>query len=56
VKSIGTGRLLKKVPGIAGHCAPDRTATAATRRSVQQVLAATAATVSPPSDWPATAI
>ena len=29
---------------------------AATRRSVQQVFAATAATVSPPSDWPVTAI
>jgi hypothetical protein len=40
---------------MGGHSAPDSTATARSRRSWQQALAPSAATVSPPSDWPAAA-
>ncbi len=53
MNSIGGARPGKYRPGIGGHSAPDSTATALSRRSVQQVLAARAATVLPPSDWPA---
>jgi len=43
VNSIGGAPPGKYRPGIGGHSAPDSTATALSRRSVQQVLAARAA-------------
>ena len=54
--SIGGAARVKYCPGIGGHSAPESTAAAFTLLSVQQVLATRAATVSPPSDWPAAAI
>ena len=48
--------MAKYRPGIGGHSAPDSTAAALILVSVQQVLATRAATVLPPSDWPAAAI
>src|SRR5215472_8091870 len=55
-KRMGGVVLVKYAPPIGGHSAPASTMAAVTARSRQQVLATSAATVSPPSDWPATAI
>ena len=46
----------KYTPPSGGHCAPASTIAARTARSRQQLPAARAATVSPPSECPATAI